>query len=479
MAWETVIGLEVHAELATRSKMFCACETTFGAAPNTQCCPVCMGLPGALPVVNVKAVELAARACLAFHCEIGELTLFDRKNYFYPDLPKAYQISQLYHPLGRNGYLDIVVRGGSLQRIGIHEIHMEEDAGKLIHDERRDVTKIDFNRCGIPLIEIVSEPDFRTAEEVLAYLVHLKSVLDYLEVSDCKMQEGSLRVDINLSVRRTGECELGTRTEMKNLSSFRAVAAAIEYERSRQINVLETGNSIIQETHRWDEKSGRNTAMRSKETAKDYRYFPEPDIPPLIITKEWLEQLQADQPELADEKQKRYQIEFGLTRSQAELLTSSRELAEFYETAVSLSGAPKETANWMLGEVLRLLNESGKNLRESLLKPIHLADIIRCAAAKQINRAAAKEVLEAAFQTGADVPTYIQEHALEQIGDETFIQKVIAQVLSEERKAVEDFKTGKKKAYSFLVGQCMKRLKGKGDPQTVNQLLRDALPKID
>ena len=346
MTWETIIGLETHVELATQTKIFCSCTTAFGGAPNTHCCPVCTGMPGTLPVLNEKVLEFAVKAGLALNCQISRKSRFDRKNYFYPDLPKAYQISQLYLPICHDGAVDI----GGGKTIRIHELHMEEDAGKLVHDPWTDQTCCDYNRCGVPLIEIVTEPDFRSAEEVIAYLEKLKETLQYLGVSDCKMQEGSLRCDVNLSVRPAGSEEFGTRTEMKNLSSFKAIARAIVYEAKRQIELLEEGKRVVQETRRWDENKDATYAMRSKENAQDYRYFPEPDLPPLELSEEYIDALRAAQPELAQAKRERYQREWGLPVYDTEMITSQKALADFFEETVALGAPAKQAANWIMGE---------------------------------------------------------------------------------------------------------------------------------
>ena len=373
MTWETVIGLETHVELATRTKIFCACTTEFGGAPNTHCCPVCTGMPGALPVMNEKVLEFAVKAGLALHCEITRYSKFDRKNYFYPDLPKAYQVSQLYLPIARNGAVPIKTG----KTIRIHELHMEEDAGKLVHDPWIDQTRADYNRCGVPLIEIVTEPDFRSGEEVIAYLEKLRSTLQYLGVSDCKMQEGSLRCDVNLSVRPAGSQELGTRTEMKNLNSFKAIARAIAYEARRQIECMEEGKRIIQETRRWDENKDATFAMRSKENAQDYRYFPEPDIPPMEVTEDYLERLKAELPELAEEKMARYQREWSLPAYDTEMITGQKALADFFEETVALGAPPKQAANWIMGEVLRQLSAGGMEAKDMALSLIHISEPTR------------------------------------------------------------------------------------------------------
>ena len=470
MIWETVIGLETHVELATKTKIFCSCTTEFGGAPNTHCCPVCMGMPGTLPVLNQKVVELAATAGLALNCTITPVSRFDRKNYFYPDLPKAYQISQLYLPIARDGAVDI---GG--KTIRIHELHMEEDAGKLVHDPWLDQTLADYNRCGVPLIEIVTEPDFRSAEEVIAYLEKLKETLQYLGVSDCKMQEGSLRCDVNLSVRPAGSTELGTRTEMKNLNSFKAISRAIVYESRRQIELLEEGKRVVQETRRWDENKDATYAMRSKENAQDYRYFPDPDLPPVELSQEYLDGLRAAQPELAEAKRARYQAHWGLPAYDTEMITSQKALADFFEALVALGTDPKQGANWIMGEVLGQLSAHGLEAKDMKLTPATLARLIALVREGKVNRNTAVKVFEAVFETDGDVDAYVKEHGLEQVSDTGLVEQVVDQVLSANEKSVADFKAGKEKAFGFLVGQVMRQLKGQAAPAVVNQVLRDRL----
>ena len=471
MIWETVIGLETHVELATKTKIFCSCTTEFGGAPNTHCCPVCMGMPGTLPVLNQKVVELAATAGLALNCTITPVSRFDRKNYFYPDLPKAYQISQLYLPIARDGAVDI----GGGKTIRIHELHMEEDAGKLVHDPWLDQTLADYNRCGVPLIEIVTEPDFRSAEEVIAYLEKLKETLQYLGVSDCKMQEGSLRCDVNLSVRPMGSQELGTRTEMKNLNSFKAISRAIQYEARRQIELIEEGRRVVQETRRWDENKDATYAMRSKENAQDYRYFPDPDLPPVELSQEYLDGLRAALPELAEAKRARYQAHWGLPAYDTEMITSQKALADFFEALVALGTDPKQGANWIMGEVLGQLSAHGLEAKDMKLTPATLARLIALVKEGKVNRNTAVKVFEAVFETDGDVDAYVKEHGLEQVSDTGLVEQVVDQVLSVNEKSVADFKAGKEKAFGFLVGQVMRQLKGQAAPAVVNQVLRDRL----
>lgn len=475
MTWETVIGLETHVELATKTKIFCACTTAFGGDPNTHCCPVCMGLPGALPVLNRKVAEYAAKACLALGCNITRRCQFDRKNYFYPDLPKAYQISQLYLPIGRDGKVTIQVGEGE-KTIRIHEIHMEEDAGKLVHDNWVDQTRADYNRCGVPLIEIVTEPDFRSAEEVIAYLEQLRSTLEYLGVSDCKMEEGSLRCDVNLSVRPAGSSELGTRTEMKNLNSFKAIARAIAYESRRQQERIEMDHKkVIQETRRWDDNKDATYSMRSKENAQDYRYFPEPDLPPLEFSEEDLEQLRQSIPELAPARRERYQQEYGLTEYEAGLLTGSRAMVDFFEETVALGAPPKAVCNWMLDDLLRLRKERGCELKDLAFSPRNLAKLLQLLQENRINRATAAKVFRAAVDEDTDVEAYVKEHGLEQVTDVGAVAEVVKSVVEGNPQSVADYHAGKTKAMGFLMGQCMKALKGKGDPKLVRQALTEAL----
>ncbi len=475
-AYETVIGLEVHVELATKSKIFCGCTTQFGGDVNTHCCPICMGMPGTLPVLNKKVVEFAIAAGLALNCEITKNCKFDRKNYFYPDLPKAYQVSQLYLPICRNGSIEIEVDGVK-KSIGIHEIHMEEDAGKLVHDPWEDCTLVDYNRCGVPLIEIVSEPDMRSAEEVIAYLEKLKLILQYLGVSDCKMQEGSLRADINLSVREVGATEFGTRTEMKNMNSFKAIARAIEGERKRQIEVLEYGKKVIQETRRWDDNKDTSFAMRSKEDAQDYRYFPEPDLVPIEISEEWLTKIKKKEPELRDAKMLRYIKEYAIPEYDAGIITSSKNLADIFEATVNLCNKPKEVSNWIMVETMRLLKESELEAEELKLSPSKLADLIELIDSGKVNRTIAKEVFEQIFKSDVDPKTYIEEHGLGMVSDDGLLRSTIEQILKENEQSVSDYKNGKEKAFGFLVGQSMKLMKGKADPSKVNEILREVLSK--
>ncbi len=474
MRWETVIGLETHVELATRTKIFCSCTTAFGGAPNAHCCPVCTGMPGTLPVLNRKALEFAVKAGLALNCGITRYSKFDRKNYFYPDLPKAYQISQLYLPIARDGAVSIRTAAED-KTIRIRELHMEEDAGKLSHDPGTGLTRIDYNRCGVPLIEIVTEPDFRTADEATAYLEKLKETLQYLGVSDCKMQEGSLRCDVNLSVRPMGSGELGTRTEMKNLNSFKAIARAIGYEAKRQIKLIEEGKRVVQETRRWDENMGATYAMRSKENAQDYRYFPEPDIPPIELSQAYLEDLRSAQPELAEAKRIRYQAEYGLPEYDSRMITSDSVLARFFEALVGLGAPPKQGANWIMGEVLGALSARGMEPKDMKLTPATLARLIALVGDGRLNRNTAVKVFEAVFDSDGDVDAYVKAHGLEQVNDDGLVRETAARVLEKHPQSVADYQDGKEKVLGFLVGQVMRELKGKANPQSANRILKELL----
>lgn len=473
-AYETVIGLEVHVELATKTKIFCGCTTEFGGAPNTHVCPVCSGMPGSLPVLNKKVVEYAIAAGLALNCEINQYCKFDRKNYFYPDLPKAYQVSQLYLPICHDGGIEIDVNGVK-KTIHIHEIHMEEDAGKLIHDPWEDATLVDYNRCGVPLIEIVSEPDMRSADEVIAYLEKLKLILQYLGVSDCKMQEGSLRADVNLSVREVGAAEFGTRTEMKNLNSFKAIARAVEGERKRQIEQLEYGKRIIQETRRWDDNKDTSFAMRSKEEAQDYRYFPEPDLVPMVISDEWLKRIKEQQPELRDEKMLRYEKEYDIPEYDASILTSSKHVADLFEATVAICSRPKEVSNWLMVETMRLLKEHEMEPEQITFTPEQLASLIGLIDGGKINRTVAKEVFEKVFTSNIDPATYVEEQGLTMMNDAGALRTAIEEIVAKNPQSVSDFKNGKEKAIGFLVGQTMKAMKGKADPAMIHTILREIL----
>ena len=475
MKYEIVCGLEVHVEMNTKTKIFCGCTTAFGGAPNTHTCPVCTGQPGALPVLNRAVVEGAMSTGLALGCEITRLTRFDRKNYFYPDLPKAYQISQLYAPICTGGGIAVTTDGGEEKYIRLHEIHMEEDAGKLVHDPWTESTLCDYNRCGVPLMEIVTEPDFRSAHEVIDFLTKLRSTLQFLGVSDCKMQEGSIRADLNVSVRPAGSEKRGTRTEMKNMNSFKAIAKAIETEAARQIEVLEEGRAVKQETRRWDDNKDASFAMRSKENAQDYRYFPEPDLPPVYIDDAWLEHVRAHQPELADAKRARYREEYGLSEHDIGILCQNARLCRLLEAAIAQGASPKEAANWILSEVLRLCKERAVDPYDLELDAGKLALILQLLGEGKIDRAGARNTLEAVFADDADVEAYIKKEKLAIERDETAVAGAIAQVLAENADAVEKFRAGNEKVMGFLTGQCMKLLRGKADPKQVSAALLEAL----
>ena len=473
--YETVIGLEVHVELATKTKIFCGCSTQFGGEVNTHTCPVCTGMPGSLPVLNKQVVEYAIAVGLATNCEITRYGKFDRKNYFYPDNPQNYQISQLYLPICRNGKVEIETEKGGKKYVGIHEIHMEEDAGKLIHDEWGDVSLVDYNRSGVPLIEIVSEPDMRSAEEVIAYLEKLRMFIRYLGASDCKLQEGSMRADVNLSVRPAGEEKFGTRTEMKNLNSFTSITHAIENERERQIDILESGGSVIQETRRFDDNKGESYAMRSKEDAQDYRYFPDPDLIPVQISEEWIEEIRSRQPEFRPEKMARYAKEYGIPEYDIGIITDSRHMADLFEEASRLCGQPKKVSNWLMVETLRLLKEKNMDAEDIRISPQHLASLVELTEKKVINSSVAKEVFEQMFEDDTDPVRYVEEKGLKQETDSGAIRAICEKVIADNPQSVADYKAGKEKAIGFLVGQTMKAAKGKADPGTVNSLLKELL----
>ena len=472
--YETVIGLEVHVELATKTKIFCSCSTEFGGAPNTHTCPVCTGMPGSLPVLNRQVVEYALAVGLAVNCEINQYCRFDRKNYFYPDNPQNYQISQLYLPICHDGFVETWTAAGK-KKVGIHEIHMEEDAGKLIHDEWEDCALVDYNRSGVPLIEIVSEPDMRSADEVIAYLEKLRLIIQYLGASDCKLQEGSMRADVNLSVREAGALEFGTRTEMKNLNSFKAIARAIEGERKRQIELLEDGKKVVQETRRWDDNKESSRAMRSKEDAKDYRYFPDPDLPPVTISDAWIQEIKDRQPELKTEKMARYQEEYGLSAYDADIITEAKHMADIFEATVSLCGKPKEAANWLMVEVMRLLKEEALELEAIRFSPENLAKLIVLVDNGTINRTVAKEVFEKIFAEDIDPEAYVEENGLKVVNDEGALRAVIREVIAANPQSVTDYHNGKERARGFLVGQTMRAMKGKADPAMVNRVLEELL----
>lgn len=477
MDFETTLGLEVHTELATATKIFCSCTTEFGGDPNTHVCEVCTGMPGTLPVLNKNVVEYAIRIGLATNCEITQYNKFDRKNYFYPDLPKAYQVSQLYMPICQNGHIDIEVNGVK-KSIRIKEIHMEEDAGKLIHDPWDDCTLVDYNRCGVPLLEIVSEPDFSNGEEVIAYLTKLKSILQYTGVSDCKMEQGSLRADVNLSIKPVGQTELGTRTEMKNLNSFKAIARAIEGERARQIDLIEEGKKVVQETRRWDDNKGTSFAMRSKEDAHDYRYFPEPDLVPIEIDNDWIERVRASLPELPEAKKQRYIAEYALPEYDVDIITGSKGLVTVFEEANAVCDNPKEVSNWIMGEVLRLSTDKGILPEDFTFDAKHLGKLIMLVKDGVVNRKIAKDVFEKIFADNIEPEKYIKENNLEMVKDDGLVKEIVAKVIADNPASIEEFKAGNDKVPKFLMGQCMKLLKGKADPGTINQVIDEELGKI-
>jgi len=478
MSYEIVIGLEVHVELGTKSKIFCNCTTEFGGAPNTHTCPVCLGMPGVLPVLNKTVLEYGMKAGLATNCKIAEFSKFDRKNYFYPDLPKAYQISQYDLPLAADGHIDIQVNDET-KRIGLTRIHLEEDAGKLLHGEGSvdflDYSLVDLNRTGVPLIEIVSEPDIRSPLEARLYLEKLKSILQYIAVSDCKMQEGSLRCDGNISVRPIGQKEFGTKTELKNMNSFKALEKALEYEAKRQIELLEDGGKVVQETRRWDEARGVTVAMRSKEEAHDYRYFPDPDLVPMVIDREWVEEIRKGLPELPEAKKNRFIEQYGLPEYDADVLTASRRLADFYEETVKGFNNPKVVSNWVMGELMRIMNEEGKELEEISLTPSHIVEMLQLMDKGIISGKIAKTVFEEMFHTGKRAEAIVEEKGLTQISDEGALVAIVEEVMAKNQKSIEDYKNGKDKALGALVGQVMKATKGRANPEMVNKLIKDRI----
>lgn len=479
--YEVVIGLEVHVELKTKTKIFCSCPNEFGLEPNTNVCPICLGLPGSLPLLNAKVLEYAVKAGIAVNCDILKYSEFDRKNYFYPDLPKAYQISQFHYPICKNGYLDIEV-DGETKRIGITQIHMEEDAGKLVHQGSSitdsDTSLADYNRGGVPLIEIVSEPDMRSAEEARIYLEKLKSYIEYTGVSDVKMEEGSLRCDANVSVRPLGQKEFGTRAEVKNLNSFRAVQRAIEYEVERQIAEIEDGGRIIQETRTWDDNQGVTRSLRSKEGFSGYRYFPDPDLSSIVIDEEYIENLKKALPELPDARKDRLVKEQGLSDYDASIITSTRAVADFHDQTVELFNDPKTVSNWIMGEFMKLLNEDAIEITDSKIKPEALAKLLELIDKGTISGKIAKTVFEDMFESGKDPAKIVEEKGLTQISDEGELTKIIENIIANNPKSVEDFKSGKGKAIGFLVGQVMKETKGQANPKTVNEILQEKLSQM-
>ncbi len=476
MKYETVIGLEVHAELKTNTKIYCGCKNEFGGEPNTHTCPICSGMPGTLPVLNKRVVDYAIKAGLAMNCSITKYGKQDRKNYFYPDLPKAYQISQFDLPLCQHGYIDILVEGQT-RRIGITRIHIEEDAGKLVHDDYGNTSMADYNRCGVPLIEIVTEPDLRSPEEARVFLETLKSILEYTEVSDCKMQEGSLRCDVNLSLRPEGQTEYGTRCEMKNINSFRAAVRSMEYEQKRQAEVLNDGGVIDQETRRWDDVKGISTVMRTKEDAQDYRYFPEPDLLPIIVSDEWIEEIRQTIPELPEQRRSRYVDEYNLPEYDAFILTSSKKTADFFDETVKLGAAPKTVSNWLMGDIAKLVNDRELEPGEIPFSPEQLAALIALIEKGAISNSAAKKVLTEMFNKPEEPEKIVERLGLSQVSDEGAILQMIQEVLAQNAQSVADYKAGKDKAMGYLVGQVMRISRGKANPQIINKLLKEALDK--
>ena len=474
--YEVVMGLEVHAELSTKTKIFCSCPTKFGAEPNTQVCPICMAMPGTLPVLNEKVVEYAVKAGLATNCEISRNSKNDRKNYFYPDLPKAYQISQYDQPLCEHGYIEIETSQGK-KKIGITRIHIEEDAGKLNHDEFGGGSLVDLNRAGVPLIEIVSEPDLRTPEEVDAYLKKLKSILEYIEVSDCKMQEGSLRADVNVSIRKKGETKLGTRTEMKNMNSFRSIARALDYEIDRQIDVVENGGIIEQETLRWDEVSGKTFSMRDKEDAQDYRYFPDPDLVAINLSEEYIENIRKDLPEMPESRKQRYLEEYKLSEKDAGIITSSKYLSDLFEKASEVCGNHKAVNNWIISDISRILNEMEMDPIEIPFDAKQLGKLVILIDKGTISSSIGKKVLTELFEKPRDPEEIIKEKGWIQISDEGTIKEVVLKIIEANPQSVADYKAGKDRALGFLVGQAMKETKGKANPQMLNKMFADELNK--
>ena len=472
--YETVMGLEIHSELSTKTKIFCSCPTEFGGEPNTHCCPVCMAMPGALPVLNEKVVEYAIKAGIATNCNIARYSKNDRKNYFYPDLPKAYQISQFDMPLCKNGYVEIETAEGK-KKIGITRIHIEEDAGKLNHDEYGKGSFVDLNRAGVPLIEIVSEPDLRSVEEVDRYLKKVKSILEYIEVSDCKMQEGSFRADVNVSVRKKGETKLGTRTEMKNMSSFRAISNAIEYEIARQIQVIESGGKVEQETLRWDELQGQTFSMRDKEDAQDYRYFPEPDLGVIRITEEYIEKIKKELPELPESRKARYVEEYKLPEYDANILTSSKYFSNLFEGAIQVCNNPKAVSNWIMSDIIGILNEKEIEPEKIPFSAEDLGELICLIDKGTISTSIAKKVLPEMFATQEKPSKIIEKNGWIQISDEGAIKEVVKKVLQENPQSIADYKAGKDRALGFLVGQAMKETRGKANPGMLNKMFLEEL----
>jgi len=476
--YETVIGLEIHTELKTKTKIFCSCPTEFGGEENTHICPVCLGLPGVLPVLNKKVLEFAVRAGLALNCEISAFSKFDRKNYFYPDLPKAYQISQYDLPICKGGRLEIEVNGAK-KTIGVTRVHMEEDAGKLLHGGETitssNYSLADYNRAGVPLLEIVSEPDMRSAEEARAYLEQVRAILEYIDVSDVKMEQGSLRCDANISLRPFGSEKLGTKTEIKNMNSLRSLQRAIEYETQRQEEIIEEGGTIIQETRSWDEEKGITVSMRSKEEAHDYRYFPDPDLVPIVVDASWVEEIKAALPELPEARKRRLVEELGLSMYDAGIITGSRAMADFFDATVRLYNEPKTVANWIMGELSRLLNTNGITINDCRITPENLAALLKYQAEGAISGKMAKTVFEGMFAGGKAAGDIIKEQGLVQISDEGALQAIAEKVIAANPQSAADYRAGKEKAIGFMVGQIMKETKGQANPGTVNKLLKELL----
>ncbi len=476
MDYVTVCGLEVHTELATKTKIFCNCTTEFGGEPNTHVCEICSGMPGTLPVVNKRVVEFAVRTGLALNCEITQYNKFDRKNYFYPDLPKAYQISQLYLPICRNGWVEIndSINGGK-KKVRIHEIHMEEDAGKLVHDEWTDSTLVNYNRCGVPLLEIVSEPDIASADEAVEYVEKLRAVLQFCGVSDCKMQEGSLRADVNVSVMEKGAAEFGTRTEMKNINSFKAIHNAVEAEARRQIELIEDGERVVQETRRWDDSKGTSYAMRSKEDAQDYKYFPEPDLPPIELSDEYIQNIKDTLPELPEAKKERYVSEYGLTDYDAKILCSDKAYANLFDKTVEITKNPKDSAHWIMGDLMKLMNDTQTLPENMSFRAESLGELINLVNGNKISRDSAKKVLTAVFKDNVIPSDYVKENNMEMVSDTGAIKAIVEEVIANNPKAVEEYRQGKEKSFNFLTGQSMRALKGKAPASEVTKLLKELL----
>jgi len=473
--YEVVIGLEVHCELSTKTKIFCSCPTEFGGEPNTHCCPICMAMPGTLPVLNEKVVEYAVKAGLATNCKISQNSKNDRKNYFYPDLPKAYQISQFDQPLCYEGNVEIENEDGEKKTIRILRIHIEEDAGKLNHDDYGRGSFVDLNRAGVPLIEIVSKPDLRSAEEVEKYLRKLKSIFEYIEVSDCKMEQGSLRADVNVSVRKKGSKEFGTRTEMKNINSFKAIHNAIESEAQRQIELIEDGGTVVQETRRWDDSKGYSYAMRSKEDAQDYKYFPDPDLPPVQLSDEYVDDIKANLPELPEAKKARYMSEFGLSEYDISMIFTSVAYVKLFERTVEITKNPKDSANWIMGELMKMMNENQLLPENMSFRLDSLGEVINLLNGNKISRDSAKKVFKAVFEKDVIPADYVKENNMEMVSDTGAIKAVIDEVLANNQKAVDEYKGGKEASFNFLIGQSMRALRGKAPAAEVTKILKEIL----